>query len=103
MSHAFDARFAYGPGPYIFHGCVGNLLLVPIRMKQAPTSGRSLGDQRQTSPAVALGYIILPPSRQAWIMGERFQPSGYTATSVYWAHNTSMRSVGSILARRGQP
>jgi hypothetical protein len=52
-------------------------------------------------PTVALGHLILPPSRQSWSRGEMFRPSGYIATSVYWAHNTSMRSVGSILAHRG--
>jgi hypothetical protein len=52
---------------------VGNLSLVPTRMKHAPTPGRSLGDQRQTSPAIALGHLILPPSRQPYSRGERFQ------------------------------
>jgi hypothetical protein len=35
--------------------------------------------------------------------GERFQPNGYTATSVYWTHITSMRLIRSILAHWGQP
>ncbi len=81
----------------------GYLSLVPTRMKQAPTPGRSLGDRRQTGPAVILGHLIPPPSRQPWSRGERFQPNGYTATSAYWAHNTSMRSVRSILARGANP
>jgi hypothetical protein len=38
---------------------VGKLSLVPTRMKQAPTPGRSLGDKRQTGPVVALGHLIL--------------------------------------------
>jgi hypothetical protein len=42
--------------------CVGNLLLVPTRMKHAPTPGRSLDDRRQTSLAVVLGHLIPPPS-----------------------------------------
>jgi hypothetical protein len=42
--------------------CVGNLSLVPTRMKHAPTPERSHGDQRLTSSAVALGHLILPPS-----------------------------------------
>jgi hypothetical protein len=42
---------------------VGNLSLVPMRLKHAPTPGRSLGDQRLTRSAVALGHLILPPSR----------------------------------------
>jgi hypothetical protein len=46
--------------------CVGNLSLVLIRMKQTPTPGGSLGDQRQTGPIVVLGYLIPPPSRQPW-------------------------------------
>jgi hypothetical protein len=65
---------------------VGNLSLVSTRTKHAPTSKRSLDDQRQTSPAVALGHLILSPSRQPWSRGERFQLSDYTATSAYWAH-----------------
>jgi hypothetical protein len=54
MSHAFHTSFVVR---------VGNLSLVPTRMKQAPTLERSLGDQRQTDPAIALGHLILPPSR----------------------------------------
>jgi hypothetical protein len=51
---------------------VGNLSWVPIRIKHVPIPGRSLGDQRQTDPAVALGHLILPPSRQSWSREERF-------------------------------
>jgi hypothetical protein len=65
---------------------VGNLSLVSTRSKQAPTLRRSLNDQRQTGPAVVLGHLIPPPSRQSWSKGERFRPSGYTTTSAYWAH-----------------
>jgi hypothetical protein len=67
--------------PLVIH--VVNLSLVPTRTKQAPTPGRSLGDQRQTGPAVTLGHLILPPSRQPWSKGERFRSSGYIATSAY--------------------
>jgi hypothetical protein len=78
---------------------VGNLLLVPTRTKHAPTPKRSLGNQRQTDPTVALGHLILPPSRQPWSRGERFQSSGYTATSAYWAHILSCdRYVQYLLA-----
>jgi hypothetical protein len=42
---------------------IGNLLLVPMRSKHAPTPGRNLDDQRQTGLAVALGHLIRPPSR----------------------------------------
>jgi hypothetical protein len=65
---------------------VGNLLQLPTRIKHAPTPERSLGNQRQTSPAAVLGGLILPPMRQPWSKRERFQPSGYTTTSAYWAH-----------------
>jgi hypothetical protein len=82
---------------------MGNLSLVPTRMKQTPTPGKSLGDRRLTGPMVILDHLIPPPSRQPWSMGERFWPSGYTATSAYWAHITSMRSVHSILAHGYQP
>jgi hypothetical protein len=80
-----------------------NLSLTPTKSKQAPTPGGSLGNQIQTGPAVVLGRLISPPMRQPWSRGERFPPNGYTATSAYWAHITSMRSVRSILARGGQP
>jgi hypothetical protein len=83
--------------------CLGNLLLVSTRTKQTPTLGRSLGDRRQTGPAVVLGHLIPPPSWQPWSRGERFQPSGDTTTSAYWTHNTSMRSVHSILAHGANP
>jgi hypothetical protein len=79
------------------------LLLAPTKSKQAPTSGRSLGNQRQTGPVVVLGDLIPPPMRQPWSRGERFQPNGYIATSAYWAHITSMRSIRSILVHGGQP
>jgi hypothetical protein len=82
---------------------VGNLSLVPTRMKYAPTPKRSRGDQRQSGPAVILDHLIPPPSRQPWSRGERFWLSGYTATSAYWVHITSMRSVHSILAHGYQP
>jgi hypothetical protein len=82
---------------------VGNISLVPTRPKQPPIPERSLDNRRQTGPAVTLGHLILPPSRQPWSRGERFQSSGYIATSSYWAHITNMRSVHSILARGSQP
>jgi hypothetical protein len=80
-----------------------NLSLAPTKSKQAPTLRRSLDNQRQTGPVVVLGGLILPPMRQPWSRGERFWPNGYTATSAYWAHITSMRSVRSILAHGEQP
>jgi hypothetical protein len=82
---------------------VGNFSLVSTRLKQTPTPVRSFGNRRQTGPVVALGHLILPPSRQPWSRGERFRPSGYTTTSANWAHNTGMQSVRSILAYGGQP
>jgi hypothetical protein len=81
--------------------CVGNLSLVPMRTKYVPTPGRSLGDQRWTGPTVVSGHLILPPLRQPWSRRERFQPSGYTATSAYWAHIINMRSVRSNTCFRG--
>jgi hypothetical protein len=80
-----------------------NLSLAPTKSKHASTPGRSLGNQRQTGPAVILGDLIPPPMRQPWSRGERFWPNGHTATSAYWAHNTNMRSVRSILTCGGQP
>jgi hypothetical protein len=65
---------------------VGKLSLVPVRMNHATTPKRSLGDQRLTNPITALGHLILSPSWQPCSRGERFWPSGYTATLAYWAH-----------------
>jgi hypothetical protein len=82
---------------------VGSLSLVLMRTKHAHTLGRSLGDRRQTGPTVVLGHLIPPPSRRPWSRGERFQPSGYTATSAYWVHITSIRLVRPMLTHGGQP
>jgi hypothetical protein len=68
---------------------IGNLSLVPTRSKQGPTPRISLGDQRQTGPAVALGHLILLPSRQPWSREKKVRPSSYTATSAYWVHITT--------------
>jgi hypothetical protein len=67
-----------------------NLSLAPTKLKQAPTPGGSLGNQRQTGLAIVLGGLIPPPMRQPWSRGERFRPNDYTATSTYWTHITSM-------------
>jgi hypothetical protein len=80
-----------------------NLSLALTKSKQTPTPGRSLGNQRQTGPVVVSGDLIPPPMRQPWSRGVRFRCKGHIATSIYWAHITSMRSVRSILARGGQP
>jgi hypothetical protein len=58
---------------------VGYLSLVPTRMKHAPTPERSLGDRRQTGPAVILGHLITPPSRQPWSRGRE--------VSAKWCHS----------------
>jgi hypothetical protein len=81
---------------------VGNLSQVPIRTKHASISRRSLSDQKQTDPVVTLGHLILPPSRQPWSRGEGFQPTGYIATSAYWAHKHQYVIVSSILAHEYQ-
>jgi hypothetical protein len=51
-----------------------NLSLAPMKSKQAPTPRRSLGNQRQTSPAVVLGDLIPPPMRQPWSSERGFGP-----------------------------
>jgi hypothetical protein len=84
-----DLQRVPDPTSHVVH--MGNLSLVPMRMKQAPTHGRSLGNWRQTDPIVILGHLIPPPSRQPWSRGERFRASDYTATLVYWAHITSIQ------------
>jgi hypothetical protein len=63
-----------------------DLSLVSTKLKQAPTLERSLDNQRQTGPTIILGGLILPPMRQPWSSGKKFWPSGYIATSAYWAH-----------------
>jgi hypothetical protein len=80
-----------------------NLSLAPTKSKQAPTPGRTLDNQRQTSSAVVLGGLIPPPMRQPWSRGERFRPNGYAATSAYRVHITNMLSVCSILAHGDKP
>jgi hypothetical protein len=47
-----------------------NLSQDPMKLKQVPTPGRSLDNERQTGPAVVLGDIIPPPMRQPGV-GER--------------------------------
>jgi hypothetical protein len=99
----FHAWFTYGPEPYISRGPCGQPFASPHKDETCPYTRGSHGNKRQTVPAVILGHLIPPPSRQPWIRGDRFWPSGDTATSAYWTHNTSMRSIRSILARGGQP
>jgi hypothetical protein len=79
-----DPRTIIDHTSHVVH--VGNLSLVPTRMKYAPTPGRSFSDRRQTGPTVVLGHLIPPPSWQPWSRGEMFWSSCYTATSAYWAH-----------------
>jgi hypothetical protein len=43
------------------------------------------------------------PHDSLGVGGERFRPSEYTTTLAYWAHNTSIRSVRSILDHGYQP
>jgi hypothetical protein len=51
-----------------------NLSLAPTKLKQAPTPGRSLDNQRQTDPAIVLGGLILLPMRQPWSRERGFGP-----------------------------
>jgi hypothetical protein len=63
--------------------CIGNISLLPTRLKHGSTPRRSLGDQRETGSAIALGHLIPPPSRRPWSMGKRFGLGGYIATLAY--------------------
>jgi hypothetical protein len=82
---------------------VGNFSVVPTRSKQAPTLGRSLGEQRQTGPTVVLAHLILPPSRQPWSRGERFWPNGYIAISAHWIHIPACDRYVQCLLTRANP
>jgi hypothetical protein len=86
--HAFHARFAYGPGPHISHGPRRQPFASPHKDETYPYTQKKSWWPKTNCPIVALDHLILPPSGQPWSRGERLQPSGYTATSVYWAHNT---------------
>jgi hypothetical protein len=77
---------AWSPTIHLTWSTYSNLSLVPTRSKQTPTPERSLGNQRQTDPVVALGHLILPPSWQPWSRGEKVRPSGYITTLAYWTH-----------------
>jgi hypothetical protein len=71
---------ALSPILHLMWSVYSNLSLVPTRSKQAPTPGRSIGNQRETDLAVVLGHLILPPPQQPWSRGEMFSPRGYTTT-----------------------
>jgi hypothetical protein len=88
---------------YLVWSTYSTLSLVSTRSKQARTPKKSLGNQRQIDPVVILGHLIPPSLRQHWSRGEKVWSSGYTATRAYWAHNSSMWSVRSILAHMGNP
>jgi hypothetical protein len=100
--HTFHSRFAYGPRPYISYDPRMQLFASHHKGETCPYTRGSLGDRRQTGPAVVFCHLIPPPSRQPWSRGEMFQPSGEATTSAYWAHNISMQSVHSMLACGGQ-
>jgi hypothetical protein len=97
----FDLHRVLDHTSHVVH--IGNLLLVPMRSKRSPTPRRSLGDRRQSGTAIVLGHLIPPPSRRPWSRGERFQPSGYTATSAYWAHIPACDLCVQCLLARANP
>jgi hypothetical protein len=68
MLFTLDPRRVSDPTTHMIH--IDNLSLVPTRLKHVPTPERSLGDQRQTDPAIALGHLILPP-HDSLGLGER--------------------------------
>jgi hypothetical protein len=47
---------------------VGNLSLIPTRIKHASTPRRSLGDRKQTGPTVVSGHLI---PHDSLVVGER--------------------------------
>jgi hypothetical protein len=65
---------------YLMQYTYNNLLVVPMRSKQASTPERSLGTQWSPSLAIILGHLILPPSCQPWSRGEKVWSCSYTAT-----------------------
>jgi hypothetical protein len=84
MPSTLDLRMVLDHTSHMVH--VGQPFTSPHEVKTSPTPGRSLDNQRQTGPAVILGGLILPSMRQPWSRGKKFRSSGYTTTSVYWAH-----------------
>jgi hypothetical protein len=80
------------PTSHVVH--VRNISLVPTRMKHATTPGRSIGDRRQTDPAIILGHLIPPPSRQPWSRGDMFQPSGTFDTYSQVPTHRSLTDTG---------
>jgi hypothetical protein len=71
---------------YLMWSTHSNLSRSPHEVKEGPYTRKKSWQPKQTGPTVILGHLTLPPSRRPWSRGERFQPSGYTATSAYWAH-----------------
>jgi hypothetical protein len=71
---------------YLMWSTHSNLSRSPHEVKAGPYTRKKSWQPKQTGPTVILGHLTLPPSRRPWSRGERFQPSGYTATSAYWAH-----------------
>jgi hypothetical protein len=70
MPHAFHARFVHGYGPCISRGPRRQPFASAHKDKTTPTLGRSLGDPRQTGPAIVLGHLIPPPHDSPGV-GER--------------------------------
>jgi hypothetical protein len=100
--HAFHAWFAYGPRPYISRGPRSPPFASPHKTEACPYTRKKSWQLKTDWPDRCLGSPH-SFSWQPWSRGERFRPSGCTATSVYWAHITSMLLVRSMLAHGGQP
>jgi hypothetical protein len=100
-THVFHARFMYGPGPYISRGLCRQPFTSLHKNEACPYTREKTWRPKTDWPRRHLGSPHSPSLRQPWSRGERFWPSSDTTTSAYWAHNTSMRSVRSILARGG--
>jgi hypothetical protein len=86
--------------PYISHGPHRQSFASLHEIETDAYTWKKPSRSKTNWPGCHLGSH-LPPSRQTWSSEERFQSSGYTNTSIYWAHISSchffMREVSNIL------
>jgi hypothetical protein len=80
--HAFHARFAYGPGPYISRGPRRQPFASPHKDETSPNTWEKSWRPKTDWLSRRLGSPHSPPLRQPWCRGERFRPRGAIATQL---------------------